>query len=562
MRFLSILLFLWLQLSFTQINKDSKGLYYFKKAYKFDCNQKNDSAFYYYLKAENEYLKEHNNYYQARVLLNISNLQSDQNDLISCENTLIKALKIFKNLNKEKNMFSCYNKLGILLKNKGQFNRSQEYYTKALKIAKKLNNTKKQLAVLSNIAINYKEQKEYIKAKQLFNKVLKHDSILNYPIKRARAINYLAYCNFKLKYFDNLPQQFYDAKKIYQIKNHMQGVLSTNLFLAEFFKSKNKKQKAKRVLDEAINLAIKTKRNDSKLLILQLLSKVDTIHATYYFSQYTKLNDSLSKVQLAHKNQFARIRFETQEKEQEIQIQKTILKAKNKQQKLLFLLLLLSLITSLILLFFYKKIKSKNVHINNLQIEIRHRLKNNLAMVISFINKAKKKSTYPEEVNNYNILNGRVNSMQIIQELLYKNSETNSVNLKQVINKIVVLSQHAYDSFQTITINTDVEYIELPHKKAKIIGLIINELITNAYKYAFVKRKDGNIGIKAFIKDKKILILVSDDGIGFPKDFNKLKVSSYGLKLIKGLTKQLNGKITFNNTETGTETILKIPYNE
>ena len=550
--------FLFIQQAFSQNNTENKGLFFFKKAYKFDCNQKKDSAFYYYLKAEKQYKKEQNKYSQARVLLNISHLQREQNDLIGCENSLIEALKIFEQLSNDKKLFTCYNKLGILLKDSEQFNKAQNYYNKALEIAKKLKNTKFQLIALSNIAINYKAQKKYKKAIDIFNQILKHDSIVNYPIKKTRALNYIAYCNFKLHKNDNLPNLFYKAKQIYKANKHTQGIITSNLHLAEYYLSEHKKIKAKRLLDQALNMAKANKKNSNILLILKLLAKADTINASHYFSKYTKLTDSITKVQSLYRNQFARISYETQKKEQKIKSQQATIKAKNKRQKLLFAIVILSVLSVFMLLFFNKKLKRKNIQIQNLHAEIRHRLKNNLSVITRFIDKAKQKTDNSILIENYDTLNGRINSIKAIQELLYKNTENDEINLKQIIHKICKFNQHLFNK-DTITINEKIENILIPSKKAELIGLIINELITNAYKYAFVNKSVGNINIKVFNKDKNILLLISDDGIGFPDDFNTLKSDSYGIKLIKGLTKQLGGKITFRNTKTGTLTTLKIP---
>jgi two-component sensor histidine kinase len=555
-----IIILFFIQYSFAQNDVKKRGLFYFRKAYLLSQNNQKDSAFYYYAKAEKYYFTTKNFYNQARVLLNMSDLQSNQNDLIGSENSLIKALNIFKKLDRQIKIYTCYNNLAVLLKKQGQYKKANTYYNKALSIAKNLNSIDRELQVLSNIAINYKEQQKYQKSLTIFNKVLQHDSIQKHPIKKARSLNYIAYCSFKLHKEEKLPQLFYNAKNIYLANNHTQGVIINNLYLAEYYLSKHKKNKAKELLDQALTLAKKTNRNASILSILELLSKADNINASHYFSQYIKLNDSITKLQLHHKNQFARIAFETEEKERKINIQQAIIKAKNRQQKMLIAILFLSIFSVVLLLFFYKKLFRKNIQINNLQIEIRHRLKNNLAMVSRFVNIAKNKTNHLESIANYTVLNGRINSMKSIHELLYKNSKTDKINLAAVITKIAQLCEHAFDNtIKEIKIYTEVENIYVNAKKAELIGLIINELITNAFKYAFVDKAVGNIVIKTFIKDKNILILITDDGIGFLDDFNNKKITSYGLKLVNGLAQQLKGTVTIINKKIGTEATLIIP---
>jgi two-component sensor histidine kinase len=84
------------------------------------------------------------------------------------------------------------------------------------------------------------------------------------------------------------------------------------------------------------------------------------------------------------------------------------------------------------------------------------------------------------------------------------------------------------------------------------LGLILNELITNCYKYAFKGREKGNIEIRLQQKDKMFSLSISDDGVGMPPNFDIKKARSLGLNLVNGLVRQLDGALTFQTGENGT----------
>jgi len=560
-----VIIFLVTQNIFAQSNFENNGLYYFKKAYNFDINQKKDSAFYYYLKAKKQYKKEQNKYSQARVLLNISSLQREENDLIGSENSLIEALKFFEQLGKDKKLFICYNKLGILLKDSEQFNKAQNYYNKALEIAKKLKNTKFELIVLSNIAINYKAQKKYKKAIDIFNQILKHDSIANYPIKKTRALNYIAYCNFKLHKNDNLPNLFYKAKQTYKANKHIEGIITSNLHLAEYYLSERKKTKAKRLLDQALNMAKANKKNSNILLILKLLAKADTINASHYFSQYTKLTDSITKEQSLYRNQFARISYETQKKEQKIITQQATIKAKNKRQKLLFAIVILNVLSVFMLFFFYrtrqkqqrqlliiKKLREKEDERNRLAGNVHDGLAGYLRKALNKVDNLNEQINNPalDEIGD-TIETAYNKARNISQE--YQKLNFDNITFSQHIRSLLIESEELYKFTINIeginTINWSTISIDIKTEFYRIL----QEALINIHKHADAT----TVFIKFHSLKNTVQISIKDDGKGttITKDFKNV-----GLANMESRVNDLNGKIKIiSSKNNGFELIISTP---
>lgn len=544
-----------LLISYSQEN--STALTYYKKAHIFKKKHQIDSAHIYYKKAKKEYLSINDSIFLGDILLNISGINSKHKNYIGSENNIIEALKIFTKLDDTLKISLCYSKLGIISKDQQRFKKAIEYHKKALLLRKKFKK-KLQIASLTNLGVTYKEKKDYKTAITYFTKAIKYKNINEYPEKQARLLDYIGYCNFKLGDFKNLPKQFILAKDIQKKINHKQGIVTSNLHLAEYYINLNKYKNANTALEEAILVAKKIKNNDGILTALKFLAITNPKNATHYFNVYTKLNDSINKQQLLQKEQFSRVKFETKEKKDKIELQKTALQTKNYQQKLLIIILAISLLSLLIFGFFYKKIKIKNEQIINLQKEIHHRVTNNLAMINRFISISKKKTSNKKALENYNTLSNRIKTIKSIHELLYRNKSVGVIDLQKFITKICNLTSIAYKQDKDIIVYINAK-IFIDSKISEPLGLMLNELITNSYKYAFANRKNGEININCCFKDKNILLSFSDNGIGFPKNFEITKTKSYGLKLLNGLTKQLNGKIKVTNTKKGSNITIIIP---
>ncbi|MEX0685663.1 MAG: PAS domain S-box protein [Balneolales bacterium] len=200
-------------------------------------------------------------------------------------------------------------------------------------------------------------------------------------------------------------------------------------------------------------------------------------------------------------------------------------------------------------------LKEKEVLLN----EIHHRVKNNLAIVSSLLH-WKSQTVKDNEVKD--ILTeseGRVQSMALIHELLYKQEDFSNIEFGAYLDKLL---QNISSNFkkQEVSISTEVNadpvYLEI--KSAVPCALICHELICNAYKHAFAGRKYGKISINLKHLKDKISLVVKDNGIGIPQ---KKEENTMGLMLIHGLVSQLKGTVTLK-TEDGTSFNITFPAEE
>ncbi len=185
--------------------------------------------------------------------------------------------------------------------------------------------------------------------------------------------------------------------------------------------------------------------------------------------------------------------------------------------------------------------------------EINHRVKNNMQVISSLL---KLQTDYVDDTNLLNIFTScqnRVKSMSLVHEKLYQSDDLAKIDAYHYISKLVSNLFTSYSiGRERIKLILDIKDIFLPVNYAIPCGLIINELVTNALKYAFLDNAEGSVIIDFHKVKDKYSLSVKDNGCGLPEGFDFSKNQSMGLSLVDSLIKQLHGTIEFVS-ENGTE---------
>ncbi len=197
-----------------------------------------------------------------------------------------------------------------------------------------------------------------------------------------------------------------------------------------------------------------------------------------------------------------------------------------------------------------KQVKEKEILLK----EVHHRVKNNLQIISSLLylqsQKIKDKQTVSYLLDSRN----RVLSMALVHENLYQSDNFAEVNLKNYIQSLTSELTHAYGNLEnTVSLEVRVEPVPLTIDKAIPVGLIVNELVTNAIKYAFNGSKTGSISIEFKKLDPgKIEITIADNGKGLNSDISFEDMQTLGFTLVRSLVEQIDGTISVQN-HTGTK---------
>jgi len=178
--------------------------------------------------------------------------------------------------------------------------------------------------------------------------------------------------------------------------------------------------------------------------------------------------------------------------------------------------------------------------------EIHHRVKNNLQVVSSLLNMQARNAKDEETSEVLSESRDRVNTMALIHSRLYESGNLSEINMKGFVDKLLVqLFQISPVQDVKITPIVRASDCSLPISIAVPVGLIVNELLSNASKHAFVDREEGKIEINLTASEGgRVNLAVGDDGIGLPPGFDIDESKTLGLRLVKILAKdQLQGNI-------------------
>lgn len=179
--------------------------------------------------------------------------------------------------------------------------------------------------------------------------------------------------------------------------------------------------------------------------------------------------------------------------------------------------------------------------------EIHHRVKNNMQMIQSLLSLQADKISRADVKQALMDSNNRIKSMALIHETLYRSEDMANLDIKAYFNNVIKHLYRVYhDPEQLITLSIEIDPVALDIDRCVACGLIINELVSNAMKYAFPGMSQGNLWIWFRNEnDNSATLIVTDNGCGLPDDFDVDASDSLGLKIVRILAEgQLKGSLS------------------
>ncbi|MEW5813972.1 MAG: transporter substrate-binding domain-containing protein [Spirochaetota bacterium] len=176
--------------------------------------------------------------------------------------------------------------------------------------------------------------------------------------------------------------------------------------------------------------------------------------------------------------------------------------------------------------------------------EIHHRVKNNLNLIIGLINLQSMDINDAKSNAMFGDLKNRIKSIGLLHEQLYESTYLSSINSAEYLKGLI---SNLQDSFfyvnSTVSLCINIEEIYLDVEKAIPLGLIVTELITNAFKYAFPDNRHGTISLDLKHSNNHCELIISDNGVGLPPEIDIESTVTLGLRLVATLVSQLNAAV-------------------
>ncbi|MCF2496720.1 sensor histidine kinase [Dyadobacter chenhuakuii] len=192
--------------------------------------------------------------------------------------------------------------------------------------------------------------------------------------------------------------------------------------------------------------------------------------------------------------------------------------------------------------------------------EVHHRVKNNLQIITSLLTSQSFHLSDQSAVKAIDDSRNRIEAITMLHQRIYQSENMVGVAMKSYVSEMVYNLEECFDTAGRIFFAIDVEDIVLDLSQTVPVGLILNEAITNSLKYAFANGSKGHIEV-SLIKtgQERLALSISDNGVGLPPELDIAYSPTFGFRLIKGLTADLNGDITIKS-ESGVN--MRIEFNQ
>lgn len=199
--------------------------------------------------------------------------------------------------------------------------------------------------------------------------------------------------------------------------------------------------------------------------------------------------------------------------------------------------------------------------------ELQHRIKNSLNLITGILGLENSQVSDLSVKNVLNGINSRILSLADLYTCLYQTDSFKEVRLNEYFRQVIFSIKKTFlDKNQKIEIEMELEEMMLEFNLATTLGLVLNELLTNALKYAFPNNKKGQILILLRKENSNAVLEIINNGIPLPENFNVSHSSGIGLVLVQMMAEQLKGTLTYqtvkNKNENQTIFRIQFPYDE
>ena len=457
------------------------------------------------------------------------------------------------------------------------------HYGRAMKMFEAVEYQRGVAVVLQNMAIIYGEEGDLRKAISNYLQTIAIYELLPEEPNLPGAYNNIGNDYKDLQMWDSAFYYFSKSLALSQVRNNTQYTAFTYSHLIEYYNALGDPQKGIEYGKKGLDLA--NQLGHSQLRINLNNSLADSYEALGQYKlalvhhrKYQTLEDSVYNIDNSQVIHDMQARYETEKKEKELLLKQSDIERQHvllEEEARLRLVLIGGIVVVAMLAGFilrverqkaraYDELSVKNSEIEtknkliqaallekeSLLKEIHHRVKNNLQVISSILNMQSRSMATPEMLSVIQEGQSRVKAMALIHQKLYQTEKLSEIDFQEYAEE---LTEHVSSIFQAPGTNGIVRRITSSDIKLDIdlaipLGLILNELISNAYKYAFEGKTDGEIVVELRkIGEDQLQLEVGDNGKGLPADFNLEKAKSLGLKLVNILTRQLNGQLSVHS---------------
>lgn len=480
------------------------------------------------------------------------------------------SLRINERLKDKAAVAVSYNNIGGVNDLLGNYEEALNFYFKSLKIKEEMKNLYGVANTNNNIGEVYKKAGKYEEAMNYYLKSLQQKRALGNKPGSANTLNNIGDVFLLKSDYKQALVYYEEALLLFREIGDKAGRATVNNNIGNLFYRMRQFPQSIEYLKKGLSLAIEIGLPVEQSRAYIALSEIYEATGDYrQANDYIKWNAALKDSLLNDKNSKLisemQVKYESDQNKKEIAL---LTKEKDLQQMEIYtgrimnisvsIGFALLLVLVIVVIRGYKQKQKANLLLveQNTNItkqkeekelllkEIHHRVKNNLQIINSLLRLQSHQVEDKKALALFEECQNRILSMAIIHEKLYKSKNLANIN---VDNYIRTLGESLIQSYRTnkeveLKVECSVETIGIDTLMP--LGLILNELISNSLKYAFIGRSNGKIIIRLYKKGPEWLeMLVTDNGTGLPSDFSWENANTLGIELVKTLVEQINGNI-------------------
>ncbi|MXN90978.1 ATP-binding protein [Flavobacterium sp. Sd200] len=547
-------------------------------------NTSQDSAFAAYKHAEKLYAKL-NDPDLGRIILYKAYIYYDIGEFVLCETEAFKALRELQEQKVNTEIYNCYNLIANALD--GQDNNADaiKYFKLALEQIEKFKAEGYSVDVIdayrascyNNMGRIYVKMKQYDKAIQISKEGIEFSHVKKTsPNLYAKLLSNLAYAKFKQGNYSDLPTMFFQSLRIRDSLNNMPGMVSSRIYIGEYYIAVKDTLKGIEYLQRAYRDANTINSSTDRLTCLKMLADVDKTQSSYYSEKYIQLNDSLQQKAKLNRNRFARIEYETDR----LVVEKEALARKN--TFIIGVSVIVLLFVAAIFIIYYLNSRNKELlHIqeqqkaneeiymlmfeqqgqvegaraeekNRIAMELHDGILNNIYAVrlnLEFTNKKTDEKTIEERKGYIKELQHIETEIRAVSHDLSRNIAFNQdKSFESILEYMITSQKNNFNTRFDAEIDTKINWELLPNTHKVNVYRIIQEVLQNVNKYSQAK----NVVVIIKQDDGFIAMSISDDGVGFN---TAIAAEGIGLKNLKKRSEALGGKLDIESAPGAGATI-------
>jgi len=498
--------------------------------------------------------------YLAGTINNKAIITHEAGNFVEALNYYHDCIKIQEQIQDSILLPEAYNNLGSLYHDIRNYKKAEYFYNKSLRLCEKYNNHRCVAMSLTNLGQILSDRNELDSALTFLNRSLKVRELSKESYGIGITYNLFGEVYFRKNEYNKAVKYFNKSLLLERKHNDNKGVAASLIYLGNVYVKKQDFVQARKTGKEALEIAKEENALESQVRAAKLLR--DAYQGEQNWSEafnmeqlYNKLRDSIQNDKIEESIIIKQTTFDLEQKQKEIEL----LSAKNDLQTLTLrnnrIVLCIAVLGILLISFialFTKRVLNKNKLASKLltkqneekQVmmkEIHHRVKNNLQVVNSLLRLQSKEVKDSKLLDMFKNTQRRVLSMAKLHENMYSTENLKLINVEKHLSGLILDIIDSYDLGKEINIELNILDEEFSIKTLLPLSLIVNEVITNSLKHAFINKQKGNVSLELKkINEENFEMIIGDDGIGFhPLE----KSSGLGTKLINIFSRQLNGTI-------------------